>query len=136
MRGAWTNGGPSDEAWYIRVKGKYKMADTTTVEIITDNEFQDRVLEAESPVVVDFWAPWCGPCRMVSPIVEELSNEYSGKVRFAKMNTDDNEATATQYGIWSIPTLIIFKEGKEINRLVGFAPKEQLKRQIDRSLAS
>ncbi|HEX8230817.1 MAG TPA: thioredoxin [Chloroflexia bacterium] len=112
------------------------MADTTTVEIITDNEFQDRVLEAESPVVVDFWAPWCGPCRMVSPIVEELSNEYSGKVRFAKMNTDDNEATATQYGIWSIPTLIIFKEGKEINRLVGFAPKEQLKRQIDRSLAS
>ncbi|MDQ3706931.1 MAG: thioredoxin [Chloroflexota bacterium] len=112
------------------------MAETTTVEIITDNEFQNRVLEAESPVVVDFWAPWCGPCRMVSPIVEELSNEYSGKVRFAKMNTDDNEATATQYGIWSIPTLIIFKEGKEINRLVGFAPKEQLKRQIDRSLAS
>ncbi|HET6312474.1 MAG TPA: thioredoxin [Chloroflexia bacterium] len=112
------------------------MADTTTVEVITDTEFQDRVLEAESPVVVDFWAPWCGPCRMVSPIVEELSTEYSGKVRFAKMNTDDNEATATQYGIWSIPTLIIFKEGKEVNRLVGFAPKEQLKRQIDRSLAS
>ena len=112
------------------------MAETTTVEVITDTEFQDRVLDAESPVVVDFWAPWCGPCRMVSPIVEELSNEYSGKVRFAKMNTDDNEATATQYGIWSIPTLIIFKEGREINRLVGFAPKEQLKRQIDRSLAS
>ncbi len=112
------------------------MAETSTVEVITDNEFQDRVLEAESPVVVDFWAPWCGPCRMVSPIVEELSNEYSGKVRFAKMNTDDNEATASLYGIWSIPTLIIFKDGKEINRLVGFAPKEQLKRQIDRSLAS
>ncbi len=118
------------------IKGKYKMAETTTVEVITDNEFQNRVLEAENPVVVDFWAPWCGPCRMVSPIVEELSNEYSGKVRFAKMNTDDNEATATQFGIWSIPTLIIFKDGKEVNRLVGFAPKEQLKRQIDRSLAS
>lgn len=112
------------------------MAETQTVEIVTDNEFQGRVLEAESPVVVDFWAPWCGPCRMVSPIVEELSNEYAGQVRFAKMNTDDNEATATQYGIWSIPTLIIFKDGKEVNRLVGFAPKEQLKRQIDRSLAS
>lgn len=112
------------------------MAETQTVETVTDNEFQDRVLDAESPVVVDFWAPWCGPCRMVSPIVEELSNEYAGQVRFAKMNTDDNEATATQYGIWSIPTLIIFKDGKEVNRLVGFAPKEQLKRQIDRSLAS
>lgn len=109
---------------------------THAVASVTDNEFQNSVLEAQTPVVVDFWAPWCGPCRMVSPIVEELSQEYGEKVRFAKMNTDDNEVTATQFGIWSIPTLIIFKDGKEVNRLVGFAPKEQLKRQIDRSLAS
>ncbi len=116
------------------------MADNTSsthsVESISDQDFQKVVLEADKPVVVDFWAPWCGPCRMVSPIVEELSNDYGEKVRFAKMNTDDNETTSTQFGIWSIPTLIIFKDGKEVNRLVGFAPKEQLKRQIDRSLAS
>lgn len=114
------------------------MADAATHKVtsVSDAEFQSTVLEAGTPVVVDFWAPWCGPCRMVSPIVEELSNEYGEKVRFAKMNTDDNETTSTQFGIWSIPTLIIFKDGKEINRLVGFAPKEQLKRQIDRSIAS
>lgn len=112
------------------------MADTHKVASVSDAEFQSTVLEAGTPVVVDFWAPWCGPCRMVSPIVEELSNEYGEKVRFAKMNTDDNETTSSQFGIWSIPTLVIFKDGKEVNRLVGFAPKEQLKRQIDRSIAS
>lgn len=94
------------------------------------------VLESDIPVVVDFWAPWCGPCRMVSPIVEELSREYGDKVRFLKLNTDENEQTTIQYGIFSIPTLVIFKGGREINRLVGFAPKEQLKRQIDRSLSA
>jgi thioredoxin 1 len=112
------------------------MEDTHTVKSIDDNEFQNFVLEAESPVVVDFWAPWCGPCRMVSPIVEELSKEYGDRVRFAKMNTDDNEVTATQFGIFNIPTLVIFQNGREVNRLVGFAPKEQLKRQIDRSLSA
>ena len=112
------------------------MAETYTVEAINDRDFQTSVLESDQPVVVDFWAPWCGPCRMVSPIVEELSNEYAGKVRFVKMNTDDNEETAMQFGIFSIPTLVIFHQGREVNRLVGFAPKEQLKRQIDRSLAS
>jgi thioredoxin 1 len=103
---------------------------------VEDAEFEQVVLDAETPVVVDFWAPWCGPCRMVSPIVEELSREYGDAVRFTKMNSDDNENTVMQYGITSIPTLIIFKEGREVNRLVGYAPKEQLRRQIDRSLAS
>jgi thioredoxin 1 len=112
------------------------MENTHTVSAINDNDFQNLVLESDSPVVVDFWAPWCGPCRMVSPIVEELSNEYAGKVRFVKMNTDDNEQVPAQYGIFSIPTLVVFSGGREVNRLVGFAPKEQLKRQIDRSLAS
>lgn len=112
------------------------MPETRTVTSVDDNEFQSFVMEAETPVVVDFWAPWCGPCRMVSPIVEELSTEYGDKVRFAKMNTDDNEITASQFGILSIPTLIVFNGGREVNRLVGFAPKEQLKRQIDRSLSA
>lgn len=111
------------------------MAELSTVPSVEDNDFEDVVLGAETPVVVDFWAPWCGPCRMVSPIVEELSREYGSAVRFTKMNTDDNENTMIQYGITSIPTLIIFKDGREVNRLVGFAPKDQLKRQIDRSLA-
>ena len=112
------------------------MAETHTVTPINDQDFQKLVLESDRPVVVDFWAPWCGPCRMVSPIVEELSREYGDKVRFLKMNTDENEQTTIQYGIFSIPTLIIFKDGREVNRLIGFAPKEQLKRQIDRSLSA
>jgi thioredoxin 1 len=112
------------------------MAETHTVTAISDQDFQQMVLESDIPVVVDFWAPWCGPCRMVSPIVEELSREYGDKVRFLKLNTDENEQTTIQYGIFSIPTLVIFKGGREINRLVGFAPKEQLKRQIDRSLSA
>ena|SRR5215210_726909 len=111
------------------------MPETKTVQIVEDKDFQNFVLEAETPVVVDFWAPWCGPCRMVSPIVEELSTEYGEKVRFAKMNTDDNEETTVQFGVFSIPTLIVFNKGREVNRLVGFAPKEQLRRQIDRSIA-
>jgi len=112
------------------------MAETGTVASVDDDQFEEEVLDSEKPVVVDFWAPWCGPCRMVSPIVEELSREYGESVGFRKMNTDDNENTMMQYGITSIPTLIIFKDGREVNRLVGYAPKEQLRRQIDRSLAS
>ena len=112
------------------------MADVTAVASVEDTDFEQIVLESDRPVVVDFWAPWCGPCRMVSPIVEELSTEYGDAVRFTKMNTDENENTMIQYGITSIPTLIIFRDGQEVNRLVGFAPKEQLRRQIDRSLSA
>lgn len=110
------------------------MIENSTVSSIGESDFKTYVLESEVPVVVDFWAPWCSPCRMVSPIVEELSQEYGEKVRFAKLNIDDNEDITVQFGIQSIPALVIFSEGREVNRLVGFAPKEQLKRQIDRSL--
>jgi thioredoxin 1 len=109
------------------IRRTYNMADVTTVASVEDTDFDEIVLESDKPVVVDFWAPWCPPCRLVSPIVEELSHEYSQTVNFKKMNTDENENTMIQYGITSLPTLIIFKDGQEVNRLVGFAPKEQLR---------
>ena len=94
------------------------MPETTTLFSVQDSDFQQVVLDSEKPVVVDFWAPWCGPCRMVSPIVEELSHEYGDEMLFVKMNTDENEETMINYGVTSIPTLIVLSGGLEINRIV------------------
>ena len=102
---------------------------------ITDSVFEESVLQADKPVLVDFWAPWCGPCRMVAPIVEELSAEYEGKMTFAKLNTDENGETPRKYQIMGIPTLIIFKDGQEAARIVGARGKNALKQQIDAVLA-
>jgi thioredoxin 1 len=102
---------------------------------VTDGTFETEVLKADKPVLVDFWAPWCGPCRMVAPVVEELSEEYSGKVKFLKLNTDDNVNTAATYGIRSIPTLLMFKGGQPVDQIIGFRPKGDLKRVIDKALA-
>lgn len=101
---------------------------------IDQNSFQKVVLESQKPVLVDFWAPWCGPCRAVAPIIEELAKEYKGKVEFAKLNVDDFPFIASKYGVMSIPTLIVFKGGKPIQQAVGFQPKEQLKKILDRAL--
>lgn len=102
---------------------------------VTDATFETDVLKNELPVLVDFWAPWCGPCRMVAPIVDELSEEYSGKVEFRKMNTDENVQTPTKYQIRSIPALLIFKQGELAGTIVGFRPKSDLKKRLDEVLA-
>ena len=93
---------------------------------VTDATFADQVLAADRPVLVDFWAPWCGPCRLVSPVVEELGRELSGSLGIAKLNIDDNIATATEYRIFSLPTLVLFKGGREVERIVGFQRKPAL----------
>ena len=102
---------------------------------VDDKSFKKDVLEAKMPVLVDFWAPWCAPCRAIAPAVEELAGEYAGRVSFAKVNVDDNPGVATEYGVRSIPTLLIFKDGKPLTQLVGLRPKAELKKQLDAVLS-
>lgn len=101
---------------------------------VTDATWESEVAKAALPTLVDFWAPWCGPCRMVAPIVEELSEEYAGRVNFVKMNTDENPQVPTKYGIRSIPSLLIFQGGELKGTIVGFRPKSDLKKRIDEVL--
>ena len=98
---------------------------------IDDSNFDQMVLQAAKPVLMDFWATWCKPCLMVAPILDELAEEYDGRVTFVKLDVDQNPKTATKYGIMSIPTLLVFKNGEPISHIVGVRPKEELKRSLD-----
>ena len=101
---------------------------------VTDSSFKTDVLESEVPVLVDFWAPWCGPCRMVAPVVEEIAEQYAGQIKVVKLNTDENPNTASQYGIRSIPTLMIFKGGQRVDMVVGAVPKTTLATTLEKYL--
>jgi thioredoxin 1 len=101
---------------------------------ITDANFAAEVEQADTPVLVDFWAPWCGPCKMIAPIVEEIATEYQGKLKVGKLNTDENQQVPTKFGVMSIPTLMIFKDGQVVERIVGAQPKEALTSKIDEAL--
>ena len=101
---------------------------------VNDSNFDQAVLQAGTPVLVEFWAAWCAPCRMVAPIVEELAEEYEDKVTVVKLDVDQNPKAASKYGIMSIPSLIIFKDGNPVSNLVGFRPKADLKRSLDEAL--
>jgi len=102
------------------------------VQEIDDSSFDAEVLQSEKPVLVDFWAPWCGPCRAIAPLVEELASSHGDKVKFIKCNVDDNPATPVKYGIKSIPTLIFFKEGKVFDKIIGMVAKSKLEEMIDK----
>ncbi|MEB3339662.1 thioredoxin [Okeania sp.] len=106
----------------------------SAAEPVTDSSFQEEVLESELPVLVDFWAPWCGPCRMVTPVVDEISVQYEGKIKVVKVNTDENPNVASQYGIRSIPTLMIFKAGQRVDMVVGAVPKTTLTKTLEKHL--
>lgn len=101
---------------------------------VTDSTFKEEVLESALPVLVDFWAPWCGPCRMVAPVVEEIAEQYAEQVKVVKVNTDENPQIASQYGIRSIPTLMIFKAGQRVDMVVGAVPKTTLANTLDKYL--
>jgi thioredoxin 1 len=103
---------------------------------VKDDAFEKTVLGSELPVLVDFWAPWCGPCKMIAPSVEQLAQEYDGKALIAKVNTDDDPLWASRFGIMGIPTLILFKGGKEVDRVVGAVRKDVLKSKLEKVLAA
>lgn len=102
--------------------------------VVTDATFEQEVLKSDVPVLVDFWAPWCGPCRMIAPLIDQLAEEYAGKLKAVKLNTDESPSVATEYGIRSIPTVMIFKDGQKVDTVIGAVPKSTLTGTVEKYL--
>ena len=102
---------------------------------LTDDNFEEEVENSDQPVLVDFWAEWCGPCKMIGPVVEEIAKEYDGKAKIGKVNVDENPNTSMKFGVRSIPTLLIFKDGEVADQVVGAVPKNQLTKKLDAQVA-
>ncbi len=100
----------------------------------SDANFEDEVINSDIPVLVDFWAPWCGPCRIIAPVVEEISESHDGKIKVGKLNVDDNQQTSMKYGIRSIPTLLVFKNGKILEQIIGAVPKIEIERAVNSAI--
>ena len=103
--------------------------------VISDSNFESEVVNSDVPVLIDFWAPWCGPCRAVAPMVEEISSSYEGKIKVGKLNVDENQSTTMKFGIRSIPTLIMFKGGEAVDQIIGAVPKGEIEKVVEKSLA-
>lgn len=110
------------------------MAESSNVRLFTDSNFESEVTGSEVPVLVDFWAPWCGPCRMIAPVIERLADKYGAQLKVGKLNVDENPQTASRFGIMSIPTLIFFKDGREVDRVIGALPEAVLSSKIEELL--
>ena len=104
-------------------------------EAVTDSSFEKEVLDADKPVLVDFWAEWCGPCRMLAPVLDQLAKDYDGRVRVGKLNVDEHSSIATRYGVMSIPTLLLFKEGKVVEQYIGSTSRDNLAKILDKHLS-
>jgi thioredoxin 1 len=123
--------------WFIMLRGGHEEEDMAEgVHEVTTSTWDDEVIKSQGLVIIDFWAAWCGPCRMISPTVEELAKEYSGKIKVLKLNTDENSEVATKYKIMGIPTIMFFKDGAKVDQIVGVVPKQQIKAKIDSFLTA
>ncbi len=109
------------------------MSENENLYHVTDGDFDQQILQSDIPALVDFWAAWCGPCRTVGPIVEELADEYKGKVKVAKLDVDNNKQVASKYGVRGIPTLMLFKDGQVVDQIVGAVPKSRIKELLDKA---